>query len=164
MEHAFSQEQENGLNHVETEVLTADELKEIIKKTRGTPGHTRFLPVDKGGAFKYFDVSFLINSPDRKLYYPILKINDLIVGMCELEQKPHQQNNLWIKFITIDPAYQGKHLASRLCEQIMRFAKLQNYSLESSDYNDVGYQKLRPLIHRLAKEFEVKLVGEDKRH
>ena len=86
---------------VETKILSADELLEIIYKGTSLPQDSRFLPLGEGGVFKYFyprDVAGISRFPSKKLF-PVAYEADKIVGLSELEQDPKDIQNFWIKFV-----------------------------------------------------------------
>jgi ribosomal protein S18 acetylase RimI-like enzyme len=109
-----------------TKVLSPEELEVLIYQGKGTVQDTRFLPVEKGGSFKYFlleNVTGNILRKDSKYAFPVVMEGDKIVGISELQMNPDNPKIFWIKFISIDPKYQGRGYASKLAEEIFRFAK-----------------------------------------
>ncbi len=140
------------------ETIPADSLEEIIYRGESIPQDTRFLPFDHGGVFKYFFVNEVNNPLGGIKNYPIVKVGDMIVGLSELELDPYKPNNLWIKFISVDPAYQGKGYAKRLAEEIVRFAKSGGYSLEHSMFLGEGKEKILGLVDMQAEKNGVKII------
>ncbi len=119
------------------------------------------LSIDKGGVFKYFDPRDLFDNIENKVY-SIIKNDKEITALGELEKNPYSQNTYWIKFLSVDPIYQGNGYASVLAEEIFKFAKNNNISLESSSYTTEGQKKLKAVFKRLAKKFEVNFIDSDK--
>ncbi|MDD3284606.1 MAG: GNAT family N-acetyltransferase [Patescibacteria group bacterium] len=154
-------EKRENLN-ISTETITSDELLNIIYQNESLPQDERFLDSKKGGVFKYFRVSELSENKENK-YYSIIKINDIVVGLCELEKNPYRENIYWIKFLSIDPEYQGMGYASKLTEEVFKFAKKNCFGLESSSYSTDGEEKLKPLFQKLSKETEVDFIDTDKK-
>ena len=145
----------------ESEILSADELLEIIYKGASLLQDTRFLPMDEGGVFKYFyprDVTGISRFPSKKLF-PVAYEGDKVVGLSELEQDPKDTQNFWIKFVSVDPKYQNKGYASELLRQIFQFAKDNRYTLQPSFYSGQGLEKLKKVIEKLSVEMGVDLVG-----
>jgi len=146
---------------VETKILSADELLEIIYKGNSLPQDTRFLPLEEGGVFKYFyprDVVEIDGSSSKKLF-PVICEAGKIVGLSELEQDPKNAQNFWIKFVSVDPEYQSRGYASELLRQIFQFAKDNGYTLEPSYYSEQGLEKLKSVIEKLSAETGVNLVN-----
>lgn len=81
---------------IETGIMSADDLVELIYRGESLPQDKRFLPSDKGGVFKYFDVKDIIGFSDKrnKLYF-FIKQNNLIVGLSKLEKDPKNDNNFY---------------------------------------------------------------------
>jgi len=148
----------------EVKILTPFELEKIIYKGESLPQDDRFLPSEKGGVFKYFDISDFTNVLDKSnKFYPVIKIENKIVGLAELEENPNTFKTLWIKFLSIDSNQQNKGYASKLAEEIFKFAQKEGYSIESSSYSEIGYQKLKELFIKFAEKFDVNFIDTDKK-
>jgi len=143
----------------ETKILSADELLEIIYKGDSLPQDTRFLPLEDGGVFKYFYPGEVAGISSSKKLFPVVREADKVVGLSELEQDPKDAQNFWIKFVSVDPEYQGKGYASELLRQIFQFAKDNGYTLEPSYYSEQGLEKLKSVIEKLSAETGVNLVN-----
>lgn len=148
---------------ITTEILTADQLKRTIYQGGSLPQDNRFLSTDEGGVFKYFFVQDLINPTKSEMYYPVVKVDGVIAAMGKLEKDPYKKDNFWLSFVSVDPEYQGKHLATKVCEEVMQFSVQHKNTLELSFFTEVGYLKLSPVIHRLVEKYDVKLIGEDRK-
>ncbi len=151
---------ENKEIEPKVEIISSKDLIEKIYQDDSIVRDERFLPFNDGGVFKYFDVGDLINkiSKSNRLY-PVVELDGLIVGISELEQDPDNSNNFWIKFISVDPLYQGKGYATLLIEKIFEFAKQNNYSLELSFYSKQGLEKLKKVIERKIEETDIKIIN-----
>lgn len=151
---------ENNEIEPKVEIISSQGLIERIYQGDSIPKDERFLSFEKGGVFKYFDIEDLIYmfNKSNKLY-PVIELNNLIVGISELEQDPNDSNNFWIKFVSIDPRYQDNGYASLLIEKIFDFAKQNNYSLEPSFYSKQGLEKLKNVVDRKIEETGVKIVN-----
>jgi hypothetical protein len=68
---------------ISTETLKTDELINLIYKGDFLPQDDRFLRVEDGGVFKYFNIRDLDLNRNEK-FYPIVKIGEKIVGLSEL--------------------------------------------------------------------------------
>lgn len=141
----------------EVKILSSDELLELVYKGQSLPQDTRFLSVEKGGVFTYFSLKDVESIHGGTKYYPTVSVDNVIVGLAELEQDP-AEHNYWIKFVSVDPEYQGKGYASALIKEIFRFAKDGNFTLEPSYYSKQGSEKLKSVVERTATETGVKLI------
>ncbi len=141
----------------ETITLTADELYERI--CPNDIFDERFQRFDNGGVFKYFFPSDLSNPFRGETYYQLSTAEDMVVGLSELEVDPRDNKNLWIKFISVDPIYQGQGHAKQLAKEIVRFAKAGGYTLEHSSFSDEGQARIYGLIDTLAKEHGVTVLN-----
>ncbi len=152
---------EQNERSLESKVINPQELIDIIYKGESIPQDNRFLSIDKGGVFKYFDPRDLFENIENKVY-SIVKNNKEITALGELEKNPYSQNIYWIKFLSVDPKYQGNGYASILAEEIFKFAKNNNISLESSSYTAEGQEKLKAVFRRLAEKFAVNFIESDR--
>ena len=148
-------------NLLESKIISPQELVEIVYKGESMPQDNRFLSIDKGGVFKYFDPQDLFNNAENKVY-SVVKNDKEITALGELEKNPYSQNTYWIKFLSVDPIYQGNGYASILAEEIFKFAKNNNVFLESSSYTTEGQKKLKAVFKRLAEKFAVNFIDSDK--
>ena len=144
-----------------TETLTTDALIEIIYRGKNLPQDKRFLSKEEGGVFGY---SALEETSIYKedFHFPVIKIGDKIIGLSKLQKDPYKDKNYWIQFLSIDPKYQEKGYASKLAEEIFRFAKQEGYSLETSSYTEIGYEKLKDLFNKLAEQYSVNFIDKGK--
>ncbi|MFA6446051.1 MAG: GNAT family N-acetyltransferase [Candidatus Paceibacterota bacterium] len=137
--------------------LTTDALIEIIYRGKNLPQDKRFLSKEEGGVFEYSALEGTsINKED--FHFPVIKIGDNIIGLSKLQKDPYKDRNYWIQFLSIDPKYQEKGYASKLAEEIFRFAKQKGYSLETSSYTGIGYLKLKGLFRKLAEKYSVNFI------
>jgi len=137
-----------------TETINTDELINIIYKGDFLPKDNRFFRTEEGGAFGYFDIKEISENKDKK-FFSIVKAGDEIIGLSELFKDPLNNKNLWIQFLSVDPKEQNKGYASILAKEIFEFAKNNGYSLETSNYTEIGLEKLRPVFEKLSKEYSV---------
>lgn len=153
---------ESGIENVNpvTGVFTEKELIDHIYQGERIPVDNKFMSDTHGGVFKYFDLMTLLhpdkNKPER--FFPYVKIKNEYVGLAQLEQSYQNSKVFWISFISVDPHFQNKGLASKLIVQIMMYAKENNLSLQTSSYSDEGFEKLEKVLHREASQFGVTLL------
>ena len=144
-------------NLPKAETMTGDQLLNLIYKGDPLPQDSRFLSPDEGGVFKYFIIQNLINIHKKRenFFYPVIKADDKIVAICELEKSPYEENLFWITGVSVDPAYQDKRYASMVLEETFRFAKEIGVVLLGSQYSEKGFIKLKSVCHRLADKYGV---------
>ena len=133
---------------LETKTITGKEFIDLVYNDDSLPQDKRFYSSQYGGVFKYLDLSESHNNSENK-FYSLISLADMIVGLAELEKNPRAENVYWIKFLSVDPKYQGQGFASRLADEIFRFAKAQKISLEE------GYQKLKRKFNEFAQKYGV---------
>ncbi len=143
------------------ETMPLEDLMRIIYRGESVPQDSRFLPKKEGGVFHYFDLPEILGTNRKEyVYFSVLKVGDIIVGIAEIEKDPYKENNFWIKQISVDPLYQGKGYASRLIEEIFNFAKTKEASLQSSIYSEEGKEKLEKVIQGFSEKTGVPLIKE----
>jgi len=147
--------------YLEIKSISPQDLVDIIYKEESLPQDNRFLSTDKGGVFKYFDPRDLSENAENKAY-SIVKNKQEIVALGELEKSLDNSDIYWIKFLSVDPKYQGRGYASLLAEEFFKFAKEKNISLESSSYTNEGQQKLKAVFNKLAEKFGVNFIDSDR--
>lgn len=158
----FTNKEETG---VKAEILNFENLIDEIYKGQNLPQDERFLADDKGGVFKFFEPNNLTSSNYKERgdrIFPVIRLNNEIVALSELEKNPYKDNNFWIKFISVDPKYQNQGFATKLIEKIFQFAKENNYSLETSIYTDEGLKKLKKIINKLEEKTGVIVINRSK--
>ncbi len=143
---------------IKTETLTPQQLEKIIlEEDRDNVKDKRFLSEEEGGVFHYFRQED-IRTED---YFPIVKKDNLIIGIAALQKSPFVEKLFWMKSISIDPEYQGNHYGTKLVEEINRFTKEQGYKLEVSKYSNKNVKdKLERLFNNFAEKYRVILVTE----
>ena len=92
-------------------------------------------------------------------FFPSVELDGKIVALSELEKDPRVAKNFWIKFISVDPDYEGRGCARAMIEKMFQFAKENKCSLEPSVYSDLGEDRLKKIVDRMAAETGVKIVG-----
>ena len=160
---------ESGLENrerpaVEVSTITGDELFNRIYQGESLPQDKRFTDFKRGGAFKYLHLNELVGMYEKRdsLSYSIVEEGDKIVGMAELQNDPDLENNLWLKFVSVDPAYQGLGYSSKLIEEIFRVAKERGCSIQVSRFSDEGKQRLKRAIIAEAEKTAVPVIDEHK--
>jgi len=143
---------------VSVETMSREDLGQMVYKGELTPQDSRFLPIDKGGVFKYFFADDLDNPFQSETIYQVVSVGDKVVGLSKLQLDPYKPNNYWIQFISVDPLFQGNGYAKKLAEEMVRFAKSKGCSLEHSMLSDEGREKIFGLVDFLAEKSEVSVI------
>lgn len=144
---------------VDSGVMTKDQLAELIYKNQSLPQDRRFLPFNEGGVFKYFWLSDLTQIyEDADLAFPYIKEDGVVVALAKLMKGSKGKNTLAISFVSVDPKYQGKGYASKLYDEIFRYAKEKNMSVASTPYSDDGHRQLKTLGSRYAEKYGVNYI------
>ena len=161
----FENEQFNSYRErkekISLEILERDELKKLIYQGGNIPDG-RFVDPDHGGVFYYFDLNELINPLNQdRMVFPIIKENDLIVGIIDMEYSPTQEKVVWVKGVSVDPKYQEKGYGSKLLEKMFKYAQQNDLTLQISKYGQTGdgEKKLQRPTKRLAKQYGVKVIN-----
>ena len=160
---------DNGLEKredlkIQVEILTKQDFKELVYKEGRLPDK-RFLPPDEGGVFSdYLDLNEVISFDKSVVLFPVIKVNDLVVGVAKLEHSPYEENLAWVQFVAVDPQYQGRGYASKLIEKIFQYADENNLTLQISKYgkSGEGELKLKNSTKRLTNQYEVKVLDNNK--
>ncbi|MFC1608752.1 GNAT family N-acetyltransferase [Patescibacteria group bacterium] len=149
---------------IKTSIISKEELLGRIYKGESLPQDKRFLAVKKGGVFKYFKLDNLTNPFAGDFSYAISEEGDKITGLAELQKSADDENIIWMKFLSIDPEFQGKRHASKVAREVMEYIKDNNLTLEMSSYSSrEGWEKLKPLFRRLSDEYEVEMIDEERK-
>lgn len=161
MENSFKNQIEE--NKPTTGVFTKRELIDHIYQGDSLPKNKKFLRTDEGGVFKYFDLELAIgfSLKDVEKVFPYIKIGNEIVGLAQLHQSEKGSKKYWVSFVSVDPKFQEKGYASKLIEEIMKYAKSRNITLETSSYKEIGFERLRNVLHREAEKYGVVLHDEE---
>lgn len=144
---------------IKTETITSDVLIDLIYRGKGEPQDKRFMSKGKGGVFENFDPTRLDHRGDK--FYPIVEVGTKIVGLAELEKSPFQDKTFWLKLLSIDPEYQNMGYTHKLAEEMVKFVKGKNFTLETSSYNEKGFEKLKGLLKRLAEKYLVEFIDKE---
>lgn len=97
-------------------------------------------------------IRYLDFSEAKKEIHIIALENDKIVGMAGLQQNPYDELQLWIKFVSVDPAYQGRGIARELLQRVYAYAKSEGKDLRSSSFTEEG-ERLRHIHAELQQQY-----------
>lgn len=159
----FSGGLEKSKNNQESESVFktysgSDFIKEIYKGGRFLKDK-RFFDFEKGGSFRYLNVSDVVRN-QQNYYFPTVKIGDKIIALVQLEKAPSYEgeNTYYKSFCSVDSEFQGKGYASEVLEETFQFASKYNMKLINSSYNGEGELKLQKKNLELAQKYNVDFI------
>lgn len=83
-------------------------------------------------------IRYLVSNEARQEKHIIAKVGDKIVGMAGIQHNPYNGNDLWIKFISVDPEYQGNGIARELLRKIYLYALENNVRFAPGSFTEEG--------------------------
>jgi len=148
---------------IKFEFLTAKELEDIIYKGESLPQDPRFFSTEEGGVFRFFRPKNCLNDQDKKIF-PIIKENNLIVGLAELEQSWFEDGVIVVKNVAIDYKFQDKKYGINLLDKIFQYARDNKLALQLSSYvnkdkDEGSHNKIKHIIKQMFKKYpDVKVL------
>lgn len=97
-------------------------------------------------------IKYLTASEIKRETHIVAFDGDKIVGIGGVEVSPYHPEQLWIKHISVDPAYQGRGIARELLTRIYRYAQETGTKLQPGSFTDEG-QRLAHIHAELDKTF-----------
>lgn len=80
---------------------------------------------------------------------------DKIVAVGGLEPSPYKEDKgkiLWVKHVSVDPAYKGRGIARSIIEAMYKYALERHMKLRPSSFTQQG-QILKPIFQRLNQQY-----------
>lgn len=99
-------------------------------------------------------IRYLVRSEADHENHIVAWDGDKIVGMAGVQTNPHWPEQLWIKFISVDPVYQGQGIARNLLERIYRYARDHGQRLKPGSFTEEGER-----LQHIHDEFNLKYPG-----
>lgn len=120
-------------------------------------------PTHRRPSLKYWfadnPLAYLRGQKDTRLYFTVSsgaqKDEDTgyllrdFVAMLAAETSPFDDKELWVKFVSVDPAHQRKGLAARLLAMVVAHAKTTGQWLSLSYATDEGKEKFQAHVERV---------------
>ena len=94
------------------------------------------------------DIKFLESSEIKREDHFVAWLGDTIVGMAGIEKNPYNNNEMWGKFVSVQPSYQGKGIGGNLMRLVLKYCKDNGFTFSPSSYTDDGEQKLKPIVDK----------------
>lgn len=147
-------------SNIHVDKFSSEELLDYIYKGESTPQDQRFSSYKNGGVFKYFDLDRLYQNSvfGRDVLYPYIEVDDIIVGISEIEKDTKNDDVFWFKFLSIDEKFRNNGYATKLIDQIFSYIKVNNGKLKISMYSDEGFDIIKSKIEEAAKVYNIELV------
>lgn len=99
-------------------------------------------------------IKYLDRSEAEHEYHFVALDGEYIAGMAGVQQNPYDANELWIKFISVDPKYQGRGIARSLLERIYRHANDNGLTVISSTPTDDG-ERLKHIHDEMREKYHI---------
>ncbi len=135
---------------------------EFFKEVYGQGGSPNDATVfDRIRYLSSYDFHFSQN--DIEPYYTVLKDNEKIIGVCKIGNYPNSHSSsdsvlYSISFFTIDKNYRNKGYTRLIADELFKFVKTNNYSIDTSAYSYVGFLKLRHILNEYAIKHQVNFI------
>lgn len=71
------------------------------------------------------------------------------IGIIELEVSPYRDDEMWLKYVTVEPGYQGRGIATELVRQMTEHLKGTRYLLSRSTATEAGSVWLQGHLDRV---------------
>lgn len=97
-------------------------------------------------------IRYLVFSEAKHETHITAFMGEKIVGMAGLQVNPYNNQELWIKFVSVDPDYQGQGIARQLLGKVYEYAHEKHKNLKSSSFTDDG-ERLRHIHSELQKQY-----------
>jgi GNAT superfamily N-acetyltransferase len=128
-------------------VMSADEFREFINRTREinsdlAPGHDNF----------HTDRIKYVYPLDKNEHLVVLN-GDHIIAMAGVETNPYDHEQLWIKYVSVDPEYRGQGLGRFLLEKVFQYAVAHGQKVKNSSFTELGAERLKHLHPEFEKKY-----------
>ena len=101
----------------------------------------------------YDRIKYLTASEIHHEQHIVIIKNDIVVAMAGLQNSPYEKDIIWIKFISVDPNYQGMGLSRKILEFMYEWASTNHIKLKSSDFSDQGEARLKHIHEQLNNRY-----------
>lgn len=73
-----------------------------------------------------------------------------VVGVAGIQHSPDEERVIWLKFVSVDPAFRSLGVATRLADHVFEYAREGGLRIRASTYTDLGALHLKHILDRLA--------------
>ncbi len=116
----------NGIN-ISYEILSPDEMWLRIRKDKTI----------------FHRIKYLIASEIKNEILIVALINNKIVGISGMQINPYNNNEIWVKYVSVDKDYQNQGIGRKLIELTYDYSKHNNYEVILSSFTNDGELKLK---------------------
>lgn len=143
------------VNNINVDVYNGQEFFRLVYGSGGLPKIRGLYP-----RIPFFDYRELdMRYKHDKIYYLIIKEDDLIVAICKLGE--YENGILTWSYNSVDFRYRNKGYGKTLVEASFILAKEKNYKLKSSTYSVLGYERLHKYKKDLSKKYDVEYIYDE---
>lgn len=121
------------------EILTGEEL---IDRSWKSPNEDIF-----GGRLKY------LGGQVRSELHVTAVLGTLIVGVGSLQENPFDSNVVWVKAVSVDPAYQGRGYGRMIAEATRDLVLREGKKVHPSTFSVQGARRLKPLFRHFSAQY-----------
>jgi GNAT superfamily N-acetyltransferase len=152
------------------EILSSTSVKEMREKEKTASNKNPTLKVMTGRELAlaiqntdpnvYNEMKYIGVSRRRDETHLTLWIGELLVADLELQENPHNPNQLWLMHVSTRKGYTQQGFASSLLNHAFSLAKKEKKDISLSSYSDEGSAYLPSVIKRISLEYpEVKVTS-----
>ena len=135
------------------------DFSEFFKKIYGSSGGS---PNDETiyDRIRYLsEDDFHYTQKDIDPHFIVLEKEDKIIGIAKLAHYPYYDNNVYsISYFSIDKNYRNKGYSRIMADELFKYAKNNNWTINTSKYSYVGFKKLRPILNEYAIKYNVTFI------
>lgn len=82
----------------------------------------------------------------------VARLNGQIIGAAGLQDSPDEERVVWLVFVAVAEAFWGLRVGSALAAAAFDYARDRGCRIRASSYTDLGAERLKRVLDRLASE------------
>lgn len=83
----------------------------------------------------------------------VKRVDGKVAGVAGVQQNPYNENELWVKFVSVAPEYRQQGIAGELVEGILEYAEQWGYVVKRSSPTDMGAAYLPSVWKRVVAKY-----------
>lgn len=107
-------------------------------------------------------IRYLIHNEAVKEFHVVVFSGEKIVAMGGMQDNPNDPRHLWIKFVSVDPEYQGRGLGRMVLREIFRYAAEHEQKVAPGSFTEEG-ERLAHMHDEFEAEFPTAAFARDER-
>lgn len=163
----------NNLNEIKYQTLNLEQFAGGVEGYDPITFESKSVSLEVGD-IKYYDgIPYTLSKQKMEYYYILATVEaprkeyedrmiDKIVGMIQLQKSPHEENVLWLNFISVDPEYKNKGIGKQLSQNMCKFLSDKPWSLERSRPSDDGVKYIKSIIDDFLEKYKIKEIPRPK--